>query len=193
MKSKLKGVLIFLLGILVGVIITIPYYYDVRPVSVYDTPECKNFVRHIPDRQFLSKPYGKNKTFIFFTSTYDDDNEFYVLIGQKEGLLKNISTINYSFAVEDDMLLKPEENIPDPNPAFRKDNMDRYCDFVYFGIVPQNVKSVLIDGKEANLEDMSFSYSHDDKVDEVNIKFYYLIVENTENKVTKKADIEVKY
>ncbi len=192
MKTKTKSFIIFLIGVIVGGLLSIPIYNEVRPISIYDTPECKNFVSHNPEKQLISKPYGKNKTFVYLTSTYDKNNEFYVFIGQKEGIFKNRATIHYTSAIDDDMLLEPDDNIPSRTPIQWSNGNENNSDLVYYGVVPQNAKKVLIDGKAANLHDMTFSHL-DDEENDVKIKFYYLITEDTNGDEPNEANIEVKY
>lgn len=192
MKTKAKGFIIFLVGVIVGGLLSIPIYNEVRPISIYDTPECKDFVSHNPKKQFISEPHGKNKTFVYFTSTYDKNDEFYVFIGQRDGIFKNRTTIHYTFPIEDDMLLEPTENIPNPDPVCWSNGNGKYSDLVYYGIVPQNAKKVLIDGNPAKLHEMTFSHL-DDEENDVKIKFYYLIDDNKNNEKQKGSNIEVIY
>lgn len=192
MKAKTKGFIIFLVGVIVGGLLSIPVYYEVKPISIYDTAECKDFVSHNPERQVISRPYGKNKTFVYLTSTYDKNNEFYVFLGQKEGFLKNRANIHYTWAIDDDELLEPENNVPEEKAICWSNGNGNYSDFVYYGIVPINTKKVLIDGKEAKLNPMVFSLLNDEEKD-VKIKFYYLVVDNEKNESSQSANIEVVY
>lgn len=192
MKTKTKGFIIFLVGVIVGGLLSVPIYHEVRPISIYDTPECKDFVSHNPEKQIISKPFGKNKTFVYFTSTYDKNDEFYVFIGQKEGVFKNRANIHYTAALDDDELLEPEDNVPEEKAICWSNGNGNYSDFVYYGIVPLNVKQVLIDGKEAKLNIMAFSHLDDEEKD-VKMKFYYLVVENKDNEKSKNSNIELVY
>lgn len=194
-KFKINKLFTFSLGLILGIVFSIPIYNFVRPISIYDVPECKNFIGHNPNLQFISEPTGKNKTFICFSSTMDQDDKFYVFIGEKNGIFKNQTSIHYSYPIDGNMFIRPENNTPNPTPI-QWSNHDGLSDLIYYGIVPHNVKSVTIDGKEANLKDFSFTYldnKDNSKKYDVKIKFYYLITEDTYGEQSKSASIEILY
>lgn len=184
----------FFLGLIIGIVLSIPVYNLCRPVSIYDVPECKNFIGHNPNLQLLSEPVGKNKTFVFFTSTMNQDEKFYVFIGDKEGMFKNQTVVHYSYPVDAEMLMHPENNIPNKIPVQWTNAKGKQSDLVYYGIVPQNVQSVKIDGVDANIKEFNFTYldnKDNNKNYDVKIKFYYLVVEDTNGEEPNTANIEL--
>ena len=104
----------------------------------------------------------------------DNKDLFTVAVLERYGILKNKEVISAVMEFPTDRVTDPqyEKMVSIPEDEIKRGN--KYYGFVYYGIAPLDCKEITIDGKQAELQKMSYNIN-DEKAD---FNFYYCIIES---------------